>query len=62
MAAEAVAASSGPIPRPAILKGLHHATVKRNLVVAIASSIAVAIAYKFIINDPKKVRYAEFYK
>lgn len=60
--AAAVAPSSGPIQRPAVLKGLHYATVKRNLFAAIGSCIVVTIAYKILVNDPKKRDYAEFYK
>lgn len=62
MAGDAVAASSGSIPRPAVLKGLHHATVKKNLWIAIGSSIIATIAYKLAVTDPKVRDYAEFYK
>lgn len=60
--AAAVAPSSGPIPRPALLKGIHHATVKRNLVAAIVSCIVASVAFKFTVSDPRKAAYAEFYK
>ena len=53
--------ASGGLARP-VLKGLHHATVKKNLSIAIGLSIVAAVAYKFVINDPRKKNYAEFYK
>lgn len=63
MAAEtAPSTGAGPIQRPAVLKGLHHATVKRNLFVAIGLSIVATAAYKVLFNDQKKRDYAEFYK
>lgn len=62
MAGDAVAASSGSIPRPPVLKGLHNAAVKKNLWIAIGASIVFTIAYKLAINDPKVRDYAEFYK
>lgn len=55
--AAAVSTSARPI-----LKGLHNATIKKNLTVAIALSFVGMFAYKFIVNDPKKQVYAEFYK
>lgn len=60
--AAAVAPSSGPIQRPALLKGLHHATVKRNLVASIALAIGAAVIFKFTVGDPRKQAYADFYK
>lgn len=56
-----MAEATASIKRPQ-LKGLHHATVKTNIAVAIGLSIVSAIAYKFLICDPKKRDYAEFYK
>lgn len=61
-AAAAVAPSSGPIPRPPQLKGLHYALVKKNLFVAIGASIVLTAVWKVAYNDPKKRDYAEFYK
>lgn len=60
--AAAVAPSSGPIPRPALLKGLHNATVKRNLVASIVLCIAASVVFKFTVADPRKQAYADFYK
>lgn len=60
--AAAVAPSSGPIPRPAVLKGLHYATVKRNLFASIGLCLVASAIYKVVVNDPKKRDYAEFYK
>lgn len=58
MAGGAAVSTSG---RP-VLKGLHNATIKKNLIIAIGLSFAGMFAYKFIVNDPKKRDYAEFYK
>lgn len=44
------------------LKGLHNATIRRNLTVSIALAFGCMFAYKFLVNDPKKRDYAEFYK
>lgn len=44
------------------LKGLHNATIRKNITVAIVLSFAGMFAYKFLVNDPKKQKYAEFYK
>lgn len=60
--AAAVAPSSGPIPRPALLKGLHNATVKKNLVISIGLCIAASILFKVTVSDPRKKAYADFYK
>ncbi len=59
MAGGAAAVST---PGRPVLKGLHNATIKRNLTVAIVLSFAGMFAYKFLVNDPKKRDYAEFYK
>ena len=62
MAGGAVAeASSGSIPKP-ILRGLHNATIKRNLIVAGVLVTAVTVAFKVFRNDPRKQDYADFYK
>ncbi|CAD6999346.1 cytochrome c oxidase subunit 6C-1 [Ceratitis capitata] len=45
-----------------VLRGLHNATIKKNLIVAIALTTVVTVAWNFAINKPKKVAYAEFYK
>lgn len=61
MAGDAVAADAGRIPKP-VLRGLHNATIKRNLAVAIALSVVAGIVVKVFINDPRKKAYADFYK
>ncbi|XP_055372198.1 cytochrome c oxidase subunit 6C [Condylostylus longicornis] len=45
-----------------VLRGLHNATIKRNLIVSLTLVTIVSTAYKFLVNDPKKTAYAEFYK
>uniref|UniRef100_A0A0K8TPJ2 Putative cytochrome c oxidase subunit vic n=1 Tax=Tabanus bromius TaxID=304241 RepID=A0A0K8TPJ2_TABBR len=44
------------------LRGLHHATIKRNLFVAFGLVTFVTTTFKFLVNEPKKKAYAEFYK
>lgn len=61
MAGDAVAADAGRIPKP-ILRGLHNATIKRNLIVAGVLVTIVTVAVKVFRNDPKVRDYAEFYK
>lgn len=60
--AGAAVAESGKIPRPQVLRGLHHATIKKNLVVAGVLVFATALLVKFGRNDPRKRDYAEFYR
>lgn len=55
------AEASSAVAKP-VLKGLHHATIKRNLAVAAALVVIVTTSFKIFVNDPKKQRYAEFYK
>lgn len=57
MAGGAVVASKGPV-----LKGLHAASVKKHLAIAIGWSIFAMLAAKYTINEPKKAKYAEYYK
>lgn len=57
--ANAPAAVSATKP---VLRGLHNATIKKNLTVAIALTAVVTIGWSFLINKPKKEAYAEFYK
>lgn len=45
-----------------LLRGLHNATIKRNLIVSGVLITIAGIAVKLIHNDPKKADYAEFYK
>ncbi|KAH8412877.1 hypothetical protein KR009_006443 [Drosophila setifemur] len=52
----ATSSSAGPV-----LRGLHNATIKRNLAVALGLTAIVTVAFKVLVNDPKKAAYAEFY-
>ena len=56
-----VAADLGRIPKP-MLRGLHNATIRRNLIVAGVLMTIVTISVKIFHNDVKKQAYAEFYK
>ncbi|CAO1383826.1 unnamed protein product [Diamesa serratosioi] len=58
---ETAAATSSGLPKPA-LRGFHNATIRRNLIVAGVLVVAAGVSVKFLINDPKKRDYAEFYK
>ncbi|XP_065074646.1 cytochrome c oxidase subunit 6C-like [Ochlerotatus camptorhynchus] len=49
------------IPKP-VLRGLHNASIKRNLVVSSVLCVISAIAFKLMYVDPKKQAYADFYK
>ncbi|KAJ8925888.1 hypothetical protein NQ315_009740 [Exocentrus adspersus] len=44
------------------LRGLLQSQIKKNLILAIAVASAAAVAQKFLLNDRRKNRYAEFYK
>ncbi|KAJ6639548.1 Cytochrome c oxidase subunit 6C [Pseudolycoriella hygida] len=57
MAGSAVATAGRPV-----LKGLNNAQIRKNITVAIVLSITSMFAYKFLVNEPKKRDYAEFYK
>lgn len=61
MAGAAVSADAGRLPKP-ILRGLHNATIKRNLIVAGILVTVITASVKFFRNDPKKQDYADFYK
>lgn len=50
-------ASSGPV-----MRGLHNLQTKRHLGIAIGLTTVITIAFKLLVNDPKKAAYAEFYK
>lgn len=56
-----VSADAGRIPKPA-LRGLHQATIKKNLAVSAVLVTLSVIIMKFGHNDPRKRDYAEFYK
>jgi cytochrome c oxidase subunit 6c len=53
--------ATGSIPKP-VLRGLHNATIKRNLIVAGVLVTIVTVAFKFLRNEPRKQDYANFYK
>ncbi|EDW29174.1 GL19570 [Drosophila persimilis] len=55
--ATSAASAAGPV-----LRGLHNATIKRNLAVSLGLTAIITVAYKVLINDPKKAAYAEFYQ
>lgn len=50
------------IPRPKQFRGLLHSQIKRNLTVAIGLTIVAGIAWKLLVSDPRRQRYADFYK
>lgn len=60
MAGGAVA-DAGRIPKP-VLRGLHNATIRRNLIVAGVLVTVITAAVKVFKFDPKIQDYAEFYK
>lgn len=45
-----------------VMRGLHNIQTKRGLAIAIGLTAVVTTAFKFIVNDPKKAAYGEFYK
>uniref|UniRef100_T1DJB3 Putative mitochondrial cytochrome c oxidase subunit vic n=1 Tax=Psorophora albipes TaxID=869069 RepID=T1DJB3_9DIPT len=49
------------IPKP-VLRGLHNASIKKNLVVASVLCVISVVACKTMYVDPKKQAYADFYK
>lgn len=59
MAGDAVAASSGSRP---VLKGRGAAFMKKHLFIGIGLSLAAVVAAKFLINEPRKRAYAEYYR
>ncbi|CAG2178453.1 unnamed protein product [Oppiella nova] len=54
-------AVAGRIPKP-VLRGHAQRYVRRHLFAAIGLSFAGAIAWKYLVAEPRKRRYAEFYK
>ncbi|KAG5309856.1 PREDICTED: cytochrome c oxidase subunit 6C [Acromyrmex echinatior] len=52
---------STPIAKPQ-LRGLLTAQIKKNLVSMLVISISAGLAYKILVTDKRKHRYAEFYK
>jgi cytochrome c oxidase subunit 6c len=57
MTGDSVAQISKPL-----MRGLHNATIKRNLIVAGGLCLVICTTMKLVYNDPKKADYAEFYK
>ncbi|KAI8042955.1 cytochrome c oxidase subunit 6C-1 [Drosophila gunungcola] len=54
--APATSSVAGPV-----LRGLHNATIKKNLAISLGLTAIITVAYKLMINDPKKAAYADFY-
>ncbi|GFQ93777.1 COX6C domain-containing protein [Trichonephila clavata] len=44
------------------LRGLFRSYLQKHLTIAIVSGIAGSIVWKFLVMDPRKKAYAEFYK
>nr|CAD7203650.1 unnamed protein product [Timema douglasi] len=49
------------LPKPQ-LRGLLASSIKFHLPIAIVVSIASGVAFQFLVCEPRKRRYAEFYK
>lgn len=58
---EGAATSSNNLPRP-VLKGRHAAFMKRHLIGAIAFGFFGVAVTKVLVNDKRKLAYAEYYK
>jgi cytochrome c oxidase subunit 6c len=52
---------AGVISKP-VLRGLHNAQIKRNLIVATGLVVITFVSMKFLYNEPRKQKYAEYYK
>ncbi|KYN23014.1 PREDICTED: cytochrome c oxidase subunit 6C [Trachymyrmex cornetzi] len=52
---------STPIAKPQ-LRGLLTSQIKKNLIAMMIASISAGLAYKILVADKRKRRYAEFYK
>lgn len=59
MAKGAVATAVSKIPQ---LKGRHADFMKKHLIIGISYSVGVMLLAKFIVNEPRKKAYAEYYK
>lgn len=44
------------------MRGLLHASIKRNLIISLVLAGASAVAFKVLVGDARKKKYAEFYK
>ncbi|GAB0096808.1 Cytochrome c oxidase subunit 6C [Sergentomyia squamirostris] len=60
--ARAVAQEVAARPNKPQLRGLHQATIKKNIAVGLVLSVISAVALKLAYNDPRKANYANFYK
>ncbi|XP_054153586.1 cytochrome c oxidase subunit 6C-like [Oppia nitens] len=60
MANTSAVASSGKLAKPQ-LRGYAQRYVRRHLIGAITLSMVGAIAWKYLVAEPRKRRYAEFY-
>ena len=54
--------SAAAVVAKPLMRGLHTATIKKNLIVATGLTTIITVAYKMLVNDPRKAAYAEFYK
>ena len=54
-------AVSGQLAKPE-LRGHASRYMRRHLAIAISLSVAAGVAYKYLVGEPRKRRYAEFYK
>lgn len=57
----AVVQSASSAVRP-VLKGRHEVFMKKHLAIGIIWSLAMVVAVKFSVNEPRKRAYAEYYK
>lgn len=60
MGGEAVA-NAGLIPKP-VLRGLHNASIARNLIVSGVLMTIAFVSIRYLRNEPKKQDYRDFYK
>lgn len=45
-----------------LLKGHHQAYMKKHLTIGLIISCSLVVATKFLLNEPRKAAYAEYYK
>lgn len=55
------AQAAGRIPKP-VLRGHLHTLLKRNMWVIGVAAVGAGLAWKHGVAEPRKRRYAEFYK
>lgn len=56
-----MAGEVGALRKP-VLRGHLQNSIKRNLILAIGMAVTGALSYKFLIAEPRKQKYANFYK